>query len=79
MENYHKAMDITMIKANFVEDKKATITRFLNVLNKEITNVMELQHNVELNDMVYMSTKEECRLKRRGNVQPASYLGFSST
>ena len=68
MEDYHKEKEITMIKANFIEDREATITRFLNVLNKEITNVMELQHYVELNDMVYMSTKEECRLKRRGNV-----------
>ena len=42
MEDYHKEMEITMIKANVDEDREATIAQFLNGLNKEIANVVEL-------------------------------------
>ena len=42
MEDYHKEMEITMIKANVEEDREATMARFLNGLNKEIANVVEL-------------------------------------
>lgn len=50
-------MKIVMIQANVVEDRKAIMTRFLNGLNHEVVNVVELQHYVELEDMVYMATK----------------------
>jgi hypothetical protein len=35
------------------------MARFLNRLNHEITNVMELLHYIELEDMVYIATKME--------------------
>jgi hypothetical protein len=50
-------IDIVIIRANILNDIKATITRFLNVLNREIINVVELQHYVELKNMVHMVTK----------------------
>jgi TATA-box binding protein (TBP) (component of TFIID and TFIIIB) len=50
-------IDIVIIGANILNDIKATITRFLNVLNREIINVVELQHYVELKNMVHMVTK----------------------
>lgn len=53
-----------------VEDKEATMIKFLNELNCEIKNIMELQHYMELNDMVYMSNKMERQLKRKGNGFP---------
>jgi len=46
-----------MIRANVVEDREATLTRFLNGLNRDIANVVELQHYMELEDMVHMATK----------------------
>jgi len=46
-----------MIRANIVEDKETTMTRFLNVLNKELENMVELQNNIELEDMIHMATK----------------------
>jgi hypothetical protein len=52
-------MKIVMIKANVVKDKEAIMTRFLNCLNREITNMVELQHYIELEDMVHMTTKIE--------------------
>jgi hypothetical protein len=47
-------MKVVMIKANISEDGKAIITRFLNRLNKDIANVMELQQYIEIHDMVHM-------------------------
>ena len=55
-----------MIQANVEEDRKATMTRFVVGLNREITNIVELQHYVELEDMVHMAIKVENQLKRRG-------------
>jgi hypothetical protein len=59
VDDYHKQMKIVMIKANVVKDKEAIMTRFLNCLNREITNMVELQHYIELEDMVHMTTKIE--------------------
>jgi len=38
VNDYHKKMEIVMIKANIMEDRETTMTRFLNGLNKEITS-----------------------------------------
>ena len=67
MEDYHKEMEIAMIKANVKEDRVATMVQFLNGLNRKITNVIELQHYVELKDMVHMAMKVERQLKSKGN------------
>jgi hypothetical protein len=79
VDEYHKEMNITMIGVNVVEDREATMARFLNGLNRDIANnVVELQHYVELEDMVHMATKVERQL-RKGHVRPARNLGFSSS
>ena len=57
--DYHKEMEIAMIWANVEEDREATMARFLNRLNRDIANVVELQHYVELEDMVHMAIKVE--------------------
>jgi hypothetical protein len=43
VDEYHKEMEIAMIRANVVEHE-ATMARFLNGLNRDIANVLELQH-----------------------------------
>jgi hypothetical protein len=67
VDEYFKEMEITMIRANVIKDREATMTRFLNGLNRDIANVVELQHCVELKDMVYMATKVEMQIKKRGS------------
>ena len=57
MDDYRKEMDISLIQANVEEDREATIARFLNGLNQDIANVVELQHYMELKDMVHMAIK----------------------
>ena len=65
MDDYHKEIEIAMIWANVAEDKEAIMVRFLNGLNRDIANVVELQHYVELEDMVHMEIKVERQLKRK--------------
>ena len=69
MDEYFKEMEIAMIWANVIEDREATMARFLNGLNRDIANVVELQHCVELEDMVHMATKVERQIKRRGSTR----------
>jgi hypothetical protein len=57
-------MEIAIIRVNVVKDRKATIARFLNGLNRDIANVVELQHYVELEDMVHIATKVERQLRK---------------
>ena len=42
MEDYHKEMEILMIRVNIVEDREVTMARFLAGLNRGIHNVVEL-------------------------------------
>ncbi|KAL3582919.1 hypothetical protein D5086_017251 [Populus alba] len=78
VDEYHKEMEISMIRANVVEDREATMARFLNGLNRDIANVVELQHYVELKDMVHMATKVE-RTLRKGHARPTFNSGSSSS
>ena len=66
VDDYYKEMEIAMIRANVEEDREATMARFLNGLNRDIANVVELQHYVELEDMVHMAMKVERQLKKKG-------------
>ena len=67
MEDYYKEMEVAMIRANMEEDRETTMAWFLQGLNSEIANVVELQHYVEVEDMVHMAIKIEKQLKRRVN------------
>ena len=46
MDEYYKEMKVAMIRANIEEDGEATMARFLAGLNREIANIVELQHYV---------------------------------
>lgn len=73
VEDYYQEMEVAMIRANVKEDREATLARFLAGLNQEIANQVELQHYVELEDMVHMAIKIEKQLKRRGT-RPSRYM-----
>jgi hypothetical protein len=79
MDEYFKEMEIAMIRANMVEDIKATMARFLNGLNRDITNVVELKLYMELDDMVHMEMKVERQIKRRGNTRFQTNSALSSS
>ena len=71
--------EVVMARENIEEDQEATMVRFLAGLNWEIQNVGELQHNVELEDMVHMTIKIENQVKRRGGNNTRSALSPSSS
>ncbi|KAK8560080.1 hypothetical protein V6N12_012883 [Hibiscus sabdariffa] len=86
VEDYFKEMEMAMMRANIAEDREATMARFLNGLNTDIANVVELQHYVELDEMVHMAIKVERQQRRktipsRGNIsaKSVSYPPFNST
>ncbi|XP_052288665.1 uncharacterized protein LOC127899347 [Citrus sinensis] len=62
-------MEIAMIRANVEEDREATMARFLNGLNREIGDKVELQHYMEIEEIVHKAIKIEQQLKRRGNTR----------
>ena len=51
VEEYYQEMEMAMTKANVDEDPEATMARFLGGLRKEITDVVELQHYMDLEEM----------------------------
>jgi hypothetical protein len=53
--------------------------KFLNDLNREITNIIELQHHIELKDMVYMATKVERKLNKKDNSKPSQNFSLFSS
>ena len=68
MDKYYKEMEITLIRANVFKYNEAIMARFINGLNKEIVNVVELQRYMELEDKVHIAMKVERQIKRRGNI-----------
>jgi hypothetical protein len=48
-----------MIRANINEVEEVTMSRFLNGLNRDIANVLELQSYVELEELVHLAIKVE--------------------
>jgi hypothetical protein len=69
-------MEVAMIWANVEEDQEATMARFLSGSNRDMANVVELQHYVEVEDMVHMAVKVGRQLNRKG---AAKYTSVSST
>ncbi|RDY01004.1 hypothetical protein CR513_15731, partial [Mucuna pruriens] len=64
VEEYHKEMDMNLMKAQIRETGEATMDRFLHGLNKEIQEVMELQHYGTLGELVHQAIKVEMHLGR---------------
>ena len=55
-----------MLRVDIVEDREATMARFLSGLRAEIADEVEMYHYVEIKDMLEKALKVERRLKRRG-------------
>ncbi|XP_071909563.1 uncharacterized protein [Coffea arabica] len=66
VEDYYKEMEVIMLQADIVEDRKTTMVRFLSGLRVEIADEVEMYHYVEIKDMLEKALKVERRLKRKG-------------
>lgn len=73
VEDYHKEMEIAMMHTNVAEHREDTMVQFLSGLNKEIANIIELHHYVELKDMVDMDMKVKRQLRKKTHLR--SYFG----
>ncbi|RDX77564.1 hypothetical protein CR513_42286, partial [Mucuna pruriens] len=49
-------MEMTMTRANTLEDQEATMVRFLKGMNHDIANVVEMYQYVELQEMVHQNS-----------------------
>ena len=78
VDDYHKEIEIVMIQANVEEDRESTMARFFNGMNRDIANVVELQHYVELEDMVHITIKVERQLTRKGTRSFQNLGSFAS-
>ena len=66
VEDYYKEMEIAMIRANIEEDREVTMARFISGLNKEIADVVDLQHYVEMEELLHKAIKVEKQIKSKG-------------
>ncbi|XP_071923173.1 uncharacterized protein [Coffea arabica] len=69
VEDYYKEMEMAITKADLREDDEATMARFLHSLRPKIAEVVELQHYLDMNEMLEKAVTVERRLKRRGSAR----------
>ena len=73
MEEYHKELEVVMIRANVIEDEEVTMSRFFSGLNKYIANVVELQPYMDLEDLINLSIKVEKQMIRKSSARLGAY------
>ena len=69
-------MEMFMLKIDVKEDSEVTMARFLNELNRDIADKVELQYYMDLDEMYQIASKMESQLKRKGK---RGYGGSSFT
>jgi len=79
IEDYFKVMEVAMIWVKIEEDRETIMIKFLNDLNREIANIIKLQHYIELKDMVYMATNVERQLNKKDNSKPSQNFSLFSS
>ncbi|CAJ2633435.1 unnamed protein product [Trifolium pratense] len=72
VEEYFKEMEVLKIRANVEEDDEATMARFLHGLNRDISDIVELHHYVEMDELVHQAIKVEQQLKRKSQARRSS-------
>ncbi|RDX82453.1 hypothetical protein CR513_36755, partial [Mucuna pruriens] len=72
VDDYHKEMDMAMIRANIVEDQEATMIQFLNGLNRDTADVSIYRAS----RMVHQEIKVEQQLKRKNSLKNSNSGSF---
>ncbi|XP_056851761.1 uncharacterized protein LOC130500850 [Raphanus sativus] len=65
VEEYFQEMELLMLRACISEDREATMARFLGGLNREIQDNVEMQHYVEMEEMLHKAILVEQQVKRK--------------
>ena len=58
-----------MISANIGENREATMANFLGGLNHDSQDVVELQHFLELENLVYLAMTVKKQLRRKDSTR----------
>jgi len=74
VEDYYQEMETLILPANIMEDREATMSRFLGGLNQEIQDRVEMQHYKELEEMLHKDILVEQQVKRKGS----SWVNYDS-
>ena len=61
-----------MIRVGMNEENEAIMARFLNGLNYDIRDVVELQESVDIEDLLHKANQVEQQLKRKGIMMRSS-------
>ncbi|KAF8045386.1 hypothetical protein N665_5040s0001 [Sinapis alba] len=69
VEEYFQEMELLMLRANVSEDSEATMARFLGGLNHEIQDRVEMQHYLEIEEMLHKAILVEQQVKRRSHTR----------
>lgn len=59
-----------MLRPDIYEDREATMSRFMGGLNRDIQDSLEMQHYLELEELLHKAILVEQPLKRRGSSKP---------
>jgi len=65
VEDYYKEMDTLMERLDLDEDMETLMARFLNGLNKEIANKVDLQPYFDIEEMLHLAIKVEKQLSTK--------------
>ena len=63
VEDYHQEMELLMIRLGLEEDVEVTMARFLAGMNTKIANEVELNHYMEIEDLVHKAIQVEKQFK----------------
>ncbi|KAG7599415.1 Reverse transcriptase RNA-dependent DNA polymerase [Arabidopsis suecica] len=67
VEEYYKEMETLMLRADILEEREATMSRFLGGLNREIQDRLETQHYMEMEEMLHKAILFEQQIKRKSS------------
>ena len=73
VDEYYKETDISLLRAQIEVSQEATMARFLQGLNREIQDIIELHHYASLEDLIYQAIKVEQQLKRNQTYKKSPY------
>ncbi|XP_019096023.1 PREDICTED: uncharacterized protein LOC104779116 [Camelina sativa] len=78
VEDYYQEMEILLIRADVVEDREATMARFMSGLNRDVQDRLEMEHYVELEEMLHKAILVEKQLKRKSSTRITYGAGSSN-
>ncbi|RDX91536.1 hypothetical protein CR513_26470, partial [Mucuna pruriens] len=60
VEEYHKDIEVALIRANVLESNKETMACLLHGLNRDIQDIVELYYYVSMDDLVHWAAIKRC-------------------